>query len=83
MNKINDLQQQAAILISREEHISFNIKELRELHANCFIYEYMADMEDGISCKINELRELLKETRFNLHITQQRIEFIQSNHRVT
>ena len=83
MNRINELRQEAVILSSCETHISNNINQLRSIHANCFIYEYMADFEEGISNKINELRELLKETRFNLHITQQRIEFIQSNHRVT
>ena len=83
MNRINELRQQAELLSNREVHLSHNINELRKIRRNCFTYEYMCDMEEGITNKINELRELLKEVHFNQYVTQERIEFIQSNHRVT
>lgn len=83
INNINELRAQASILSNQEITISHNINELRAIHTNCFIYEYMADMEDKMSCKINELRALLKATRFNLYVCRQRIEFYQSNQEVT
>lgn len=79
----SELRKFIALRSAEEENLSRNIKQLRAIHQECFSYEYLCGIENDIFNKIKELRELLKETRFNLHVNQLRLQKLLTDQGVT